>query len=116
MTCERSRVDRFDRLAKEHGRALKLHRLVAAGLDRLPMAGAGQTLERWQMLGQVASHDLSLAKLFEGHTDALAILAELGGPEPEPESLWGTWCAEPPDARLQIRRTRQQPHLRQRIM
>ena len=48
----------------------------------------------------MAVQDLSLVKLFEGHTDALAILAELDGPAPEPGSRWGTWCAEPPNARL----------------
>lgn len=30
----------------------------------------------------------------------MAILAELDGPPPEPGMLWGTWCAEPPEARL----------------
>ena len=80
-----------------------LRELVAAGMDRLPLPGAGQTLARWRMLAQVAATDLSLAKLFEGHTDALAILAELAGPGAGPGSLWGTWCAEPPDARLEIR-------------
>lgn len=53
--------------------------LIAAGLDRLPLPGAGHgaTLERWRCLAVVAGHDLSLLKLYEGHTDALAILAEL---------------------------------------
>lgn len=54
------------------------------------------------MLAEVAAVDLSLVKVFEGHTDALAILSELDGPDPKPGSLWGTWCAEPPDARLLI--------------
>lgn len=82
--------------------APSLRQLVAAGVDRLPLPGAGETLARWRMLAEVAALDLSLAKLFEGHTDALAILAELEGPAPAPGSLWGTWCAEPPDARLEI--------------
>lgn len=103
MSCERSPLVRLAQLAQAHGNALGLRRLVDAGLDRLPMPASGQTLQRWQMLCEVASLNLSLAKLFEGHTDALAILAELEGPQPEPGSLWGTWCAEPPDARLQMR-------------
>ena len=37
-------------------------------------------------------------RLAEAHTDAVAILAELGGPEPKPDQLWGVWAAEPPDA------------------
>ena len=92
--------DPLARLQQQHGRALALSHLVAAGLDRLPLPGSGQTLERWQRLAAVAAHDLPLVKLFEGHTDALAILAELDGPAPPVGSLWGTWCAEPPDARL----------------
>ncbi|MEO7243107.1 MAG: acyl-CoA dehydrogenase [Variovorax sp.] len=84
---------------------LSLSDLLGAGIDRLPLpgAGAGGTLARWRILAAVAAHDLSLVKLFEGHTDALAIQAELGVPPPPPDSRWGTWCAEPPDARLEIR-------------
>lgn len=77
-----------------------LRDLIAAGQDRLPLPGGGRTLGRWRALARVAAQDLSLAKLFEGHTDALAILAELGGPAAA--GAWATWCAEPPDARLQF--------------
>ena len=77
--------------------------LVREGLCDLPLPGAGHTLGRWQALAAVAAHDLSLAKLYEGHTDALAILAELGGGAGvRPGSTWGTWAAEPPDARLRL--------------
>lgn len=85
--------------------AAALHQLIAAGADRLPLPGHGATLERWRLLAAVGAHDLSLAKLFEGHTDALAILHEAGAPRDEAGSAWGTWCAEPPDARLQLDRT-----------
>ncbi|MEJ8852482.1 acyl-CoA dehydrogenase [Variovorax rhizosphaerae] len=88
------------RLQHEHGEGLTLAQLVAAGLDNLPLPGSGLTLQRWRRLAAVAAHDLSLVKLFEGHTDALAILHELEGPAPPDRSRWGTWCAEPPDARL----------------
>ncbi|RZL63737.1 MAG: acyl-CoA dehydrogenase [Variovorax sp.] len=94
--------DALTRLQAAHGDALSLGHLVEAGLDLLPHPGAGQTLARWQRLAAVAAHDLSLVKFFEGHTDALAILAELKGPTPEPGTRWGTWCAEPPDARVQL--------------
>ncbi|WP_229217513.1 acyl-CoA dehydrogenase [Massilia forsythiae] len=78
-----------------------LRRLVEAGADRLPLPGQGRTLERWRALAAVGARDLSLAKLFEGHTDALAILAEAGMDGlARPGSTWGTWCAEPPDARV----------------
>ncbi|WP_326542447.1 acyl-CoA dehydrogenase [Pseudorhodoferax sp.] len=76
-----------------------LRALIAAERDRLPLPGGGHTLQRWQALASVAAQDLSLAKLFEGHTDALAILAELG--VPAARGAWATWCAEPPGARLQ---------------
>jgi alkylation response protein AidB-like acyl-CoA dehydrogenase len=82
-----------------------LAELVEAGLDRLPLPGTGRTLERWRALAAVAACDLSLAKRFEGHTDALAILAELGGADAPDGSRWGTWCAEPPSARVSFRRT-----------
>ncbi|RML44509.1 hypothetical protein APX70_200126 [Pseudomonas syringae pv. maculicola] len=48
----------------------------------------------------MAGHDLGLCKLYEGHTDALAIMAELGAPPPEQFSTWGMWAAEPPQARM----------------
>ena len=106
MSALSSPVAQLHELAQAHGSTSPpLRQLVASGLDRLPLPGGGQTLARWRMLGEVAALDLALAKLFEGHTDALAILAELAGPEPEAGSLWGTWCAEPPDARLEMRST-----------
>lgn len=88
----------------EPGAALR--RLIAAGLDHLPLPGQGATLERWRALAAVGAHDLSLAKLFEGHTDALAILHEAGVAPDDPGNAWGTWCAEPPDARVRIEQAR----------
>jgi hypothetical protein len=78
-----------------------LRALVEAGLDRLPLPGSGHTLERFQQLAEVGGHDLGLCKLFEGHTDALAIIEQLGG-SPTPGSTWGMWAAEPPQARVKI--------------
>lgn len=82
--------------------AAALNRLVTLGLDRLPLPGHGATLERWRALAAVGAHDLALAKLFEGHTDALAILDEAGVHGGADDALWATWCAEPPDARLAL--------------
>lgn len=78
-----------------------LAKLAQSGLDRWPLPGNGATWQRWQALAAVAAKDLSLAKLFEGHTDALAIMAELGCPS-EASRVWGTWCAESSTARLSI--------------
>jgi hypothetical protein len=84
------------------GDALK--QLVDAGLDALPPPGSGRTLLRWQMLAAVAAHDLSLVKLYEGHTDALAILSELNMPPPQAQTRWAMWAAEPPQARVYLQR------------
>lgn len=78
-----------------------LRSLVEAGLDALPQPGQGRTLERWRALARVAAHDLPLLKLYEGHTDALATLAELNAPAP-PRATLGLWAAETPDARVHL--------------
>jgi alkylation response protein AidB-like acyl-CoA dehydrogenase len=62
----------------------------------LPLPGSGATMERLAALADLAEEDLSLARLGEGHADAVAILAELGGPPPAPGSRWGVWAANPP--------------------
>lgn len=82
--------------------AAGLRRLLDTGLDRLPLPGHGATLQRWQALAAVAAIDLSLLKLYEGHTDALAILAEIDGPGAPAGSSWGVWCAEMPGARVKL--------------
>ncbi|TWI69766.1 alkylation response protein AidB-like acyl-CoA dehydrogenase [Pseudoduganella lurida] len=87
---------------RERAPAAALRQLVALGADRLPFPGQGATLARWRALAAVGAQDLGLAKLFEGHTDALAILHEAGMPQTPAGSLWGTWCAEPPDARVTL--------------
>jgi alkylation response protein AidB-like acyl-CoA dehydrogenase len=48
------------------------------------------------MLAAVSAWDLSLAKLYEAHTDALAIWAELAPDLPPPAGLGGVWAAEAP--------------------
>jgi alkylation response protein AidB-like acyl-CoA dehydrogenase len=73
---------------------------VESGRLDLPLPGSGRTRERWTRLADLAAEDLSLARLGEGHTDAVAILAELGGPAPDPGSRWGVWAAQPPGSGL----------------
>lgn len=81
----------------------ELRALVEAGCDSLPLPGSGGTLDRWRAFARVGAADLALAKVFEGHTDALAILAELGASPLAPRgSRWGVWCAEPPRNRVAI--------------
>lgn len=79
-----------------------LQALQADQLDLLPLPGQGNTLKRWQTLARVGGCDLTLAKLYEGHTDALAILAECGAAHQAQDGIWGVWAAEPPHARAQV--------------
>ena len=47
-------------------------------------------------LAALGRHDLSVARLAEGHVDARAILVELGAADRlEGPRLWGVWAAEP---------------------
>src|SRR5579862_7178865 len=69
---------------------------VQSGRLDLPLPGSGATMERLAAFADLAEEDLSLARLGEGHADAVAVLAELGGPQPEPGSRWGVWAANPP--------------------
>ena len=80
MAADRQRVRRCGRFGR---------------LD-LPLPGAGATRDRWAAFADLAGEDLSLARLGEGHGDAVAILAELGGPRAEPGSRWGVWAANRP--------------------
>ena len=79
---------------------------VESGRLNLPLPGGGRTRQRWAVLAQLAEEDLSLARLAEGHTDALAILAELGAlTAPPTGSRWGVWAAQPPGPGLTARKT-----------
>ena len=73
---------------------------VESGRLDLPWPGGGRTRERWAALAELAGEDLSLARLAEGHADALAILAELGAAGPAAGGTggrrWGVWAAQPP--------------------
>ncbi len=92
-------------LAPQITPAAALRALIADGLDALPWPASGDTLLRWQCLAEVAGFDLSLAKLYEGHTDALAILHELHCSQQHlPGSAWGVWAAEAAQARLLVER------------
>ena len=63
--------DTLERLRLPADPAVALTRLVEAGADRVPWPAQGRTLMRWRALAEVAAHDLSLAKLYEGHTLSL---------------------------------------------
>ncbi len=78
-------------------------RWLATGELDLPLPGSGRTAHRWHRLASLAETDLVAGRLAEAHTDAVAILAELGGPDPKPDQLWGVWAAEAGDAELRAR-------------
>jgi alkylation response protein AidB-like acyl-CoA dehydrogenase len=70
----------------------ELHRMASAGDLDLPLPGGGRTADRWAALAALGRTDLALARLAEGHVDALAILAEAGRPA-VPDALYGVWAA-----------------------
>ena len=74
----------------------RVRRRRRVGQADLPLPGRGRTRARWAALADLAEEDLSLARLAEGHADALAILAELGQAPPPAGSRWGVWAAQPP--------------------
>ncbi|HET9689953.1 MAG TPA: hypothetical protein VFP61_02285 [Acidimicrobiales bacterium] len=68
--------------------------VLAAG--ELPLPGAGATAERLAGLGALGAADLAVARLAEGHADAVAILAEAGR-RPEPGCAYGVWASVAPE-------------------
>ena len=77
---------------------------VESGRLDLPLPGSGGTRERWAGFAELAGEDLSVARLAEGHADAVAILAELDSQSPPPGSRWGVWAAHPPGPKLEAHR------------
>jgi alkylation response protein AidB-like acyl-CoA dehydrogenase len=67
------------------------------GRLRLPLPASGDTAQRWRQLAELTEIDVVAGRLAEAHTDAAAILAELGGPQPSSDELWGVWAAEASD-------------------
>lgn len=73
---------------------------LSSGDVDLPLPGHGATASRWQRLTALAEVDVTAGRLAEAHADAVAILAELGGPRPQPGQWWGVWAAESGDTAL----------------
>ncbi len=86
----------------------RLLNLIAAGQLALPPPGQGHTAERLAALFQLGRRDLSLARLAEAHTDALAILSESGREHSREMSdgrmLYGVWAANGPQSQLNLHR------------
>lgn len=73
-------------------------------LGEVPLPGLGETEQRLRALAELGSRDLAVARLAEGHLDAVAILAEAGASPPP--RLYGVWAADPPTGRVDARRAR----------
>lgn len=66
-----------------------------SGIDQVSLG----TLTRWQILAYISGIDLTVAKWFESHLDALSIMHELGYEQIVKSSqstpaLWAVWAAE----------------------
>jgi alkylation response protein AidB-like acyl-CoA dehydrogenase len=66
----------------------------------LPLPGGGDTATRWRVLAALGRVNLTVARVYEAHTDALAILAESGAESPA-GLAWGVFAAEAPGATLE---------------
>ncbi|WP_318306853.1 acyl-CoA dehydrogenase family protein [Amycolatopsis solani] len=73
--------------------AAELRTLHTAGDLDLPLPGGSHTARRWAALAAFGRRDLALARLAEGHADAVAILAE-AGLSPAAGALYGVWAAK----------------------
>lgn len=83
--------------------AARLRDLLAEGALDLPHPGGGRTAERWAALTGFGRADLALARLAEGHTDAVAILAEADRSHLD-GALYGAWAARPGGAGARLDR------------
>jgi alkylation response protein AidB-like acyl-CoA dehydrogenase len=73
---------------------------LAADYGRLlPQPGGGETSRRWAVLAAVGERNLTVARVLEAHSDALAILAESGAAMPD--GTWGVFAAEAAPHRLE---------------
>src|ERR1700759_4184709 len=73
-------------------------RWLRAGDLHLPLPGSGRTAESWRRLSKLTEIDVVAGRLAEAHTDAIAILAELNGPRPDPDECARVAPAEAPYA------------------
>lgn len=77
----------------------RVRALMVNGQPALPLPGAGRTPARHRALAEWGRTDLSMARIGEAHSDALAILAEAGR-APRPHALYGVWASDGPRSRI----------------
>ena len=83
---------------------LRMRATLSAGELDLPLPAGGETAERHRSLAELGRSDLSVGRLAEAHTDAVAILASTGRTV-RPDSLYGVWASERPDQRVRLDRS-----------
>jgi alkylation response protein AidB-like acyl-CoA dehydrogenase len=76
--------------------------LVRNCASDFPLPGSGRTAQRFESLRACAEIDLSLARLTEGHFDAIAILDEAGMSGRHPTATYGVWAARSPAHRTSV--------------
>jgi alkylation response protein AidB-like acyl-CoA dehydrogenase len=82
----------------------RLKKMLSTGELDLPSPAAGQTPQRHAALYEMGRTDLSVARLAEAHTDAVAILREADR-EAIPRALYGVWASDGPTGQLKATRT-----------
>jgi alkylation response protein AidB-like acyl-CoA dehydrogenase len=84
-----------------------MQRFSAETAPQVPLPGSGKTPVRFKSLATVGRMDLALARLVEGHLDALAILAEAGTPDRDSSDTFGVWAARSAEnwTRVELRAT-----------
>lgn len=69
-------------------------------LVEMALPSSGRIGGRWAALAEVGAADLSVARLFEGHADAVAILAEAGRAA-DPGLRYGVWASRAGGTRVE---------------
>jgi alkylation response protein AidB-like acyl-CoA dehydrogenase len=77
----------------------RIRELTVNDRPPLPLPGGGRTPARHRALAEWGRTDLSMARIGEGHADALAILAEAGH-APRRRALYGVWASDGPQSRV----------------
>jgi alkylation response protein AidB-like acyl-CoA dehydrogenase len=77
----------------------RVRALTVNDQQALPLPGAGRTPARHRALAEWGRTDLSMARIGEAHSDALAILAEAGH-APRRHALYGVWASDGPQSRV----------------
>jgi alkylation response protein AidB-like acyl-CoA dehydrogenase len=95
-----------ERLSAVTGPDVDAALVLAADLtDLAPAPASGRTAERWALLSELATRDLTTARVAEAHLDAVAILREAGEAGELSGTTWGVFAAESPGVALTAART-----------